>query len=157
MPPAGAEGEEVQEEGEGSEIEDEVQKRAAVFVEQLPFDRHPGRRRRQGLQAVVSQNLASGWSEDDLMEVCVAGLATANDRIAVWMSRLDPEELGPAPKAEQDDSEANLKPGWVPKPRRNSDGHQTWQDPDSHSYHAPKGQHQGWENPTDPDAYEGTF
>jgi len=120
--PVGQEGEEVQEEGEDStsKPDNEIEKRAAAFVEELPFDRHPGRRRRQGLQAVVAQALAIGWSEDDLMDICVGGLATANDRIACWMTRLDPEELGPAPKAEQDEpeSQTSTEPGYMSKCHR---------------------------------------
>lgn len=226
--PAEPEGEEVQEEGEGSETNNEVQKRAAALVAELPFDRHPGRRRRQGLEALVSQALVAGWSEVDLMEICVGGLATANDRIACWMTRLDPEELGPAPKAEQDDPEkrTSSEPGFlpkchrcdvartittdkgtarcpfcwgsvaqtfrerselwdaahavgieefgvvqpdgtakrwpapppcVPKPRREANGHKTWQNPAASVYGPPKREHVGWQNPTDPDAYDGTF
>lgn len=40
---------------------------------------------------------------------------------------------------------------------RSAPGHQTWQDPDSSTYRSPKREHVGWQNPTDPDAYEGTF
>lgn len=228
--PAEPEGEEVQEEGEGSEANDEVQKRAVAFVDELPFDRHPGRRRRQGLEALVSQALVAGWSEVDLMGICVGGLATANDYIACWMTRLDPEELGPAPKAGQDgfEPQSTSEPGFlpkchrcapdrtittdrgtarcpfcwgptsqtfqmrgeiwdaaravgieefgivqpdgaakrwpappasprVPKPRHGANGYQTWQNPNSSTYRAPKREHVGWQNPTDPDAYEGTF
>lgn len=224
---AGAEGEEVQEEGEGSEANDEIQKRAAAFVEELPFNRHSGRRRRLELQEVVAQNLAAGWAEADLMDICAWGLDTANDRIACWMTRLDPEDLGPGPKAGQDDSEQqpSSEPGFlpkchrcdvartittdrgtarcpfcwgstsqtfqergemwdaaravgieeagvvqadgaikrwpaaprVPKPRSEFGGHRTWHDPHASTYGAPKGGHVGWQNPTDPSAYDGEF
>ncbi|NUQ98331.1 MAG: hypothetical protein HOY79_17865 [Streptomyces sp.] len=226
----GKEGEEVQEEGEDSASSDEVQKRAVAFVEDLPFDRRPGYRRRQKLEAVVSQALAAGWLEDDLADICVGGLESADDRIAVWMFRLDPKELGPAPGAEQDDSETDppVEPGFmpkchrcapdrtittdrgtarcpfcwgpssqtfqdrgeiwdearavgiehagimqpngackrwpapppkpkVPKPRQPSSGHQTYQDADPRTFRPPKGEHVGWQNPTDPNAYDGTF
>jgi hypothetical protein len=118
--PRDEEGEEVQEEGEDSETNDEVQKRAVAFVDELPFDRHPGHRRRQKLEAVVAQALAAGWLEDDLADICVVGLESADDRIAVWMFRLKPEELGPAPKAEQDDPdlETVAEPGFMPKCHR---------------------------------------
>lgn len=150
-PSAGSEGVVVQEEGE--ENRQDARKRAEAFVEGLPFLNPPNRGRKQRLQTQVAHALAAGWSEGGLMAICEDSLSSADDRVNCWLYRLKPDQLGPAPKAGQDDPEISR----VPKPRQESGGHRTWSDPDSSTYRPPKREHVGWQNPTDPDAYEGTF
>lgn len=165
---AESEGVVVQEEGEGGKnvptrdapagkvvdfVADETMNQARLFVDKLPFLNPPGRGRKQRLQTLVAQNLAAGWSEADLMAICHEDLDTADNRVNCWLYRLKPSVLGAAPEAEQHDPQSKPK---VPKPRRSPDGHQTWADPDASAYRPPK-QHIGWQNPTDPDAYDGTF
>lgn len=142
----------VQEEGE--ENKQDARKRAESFLGDLPFLNPPGRDRKRRLQTLVEHALAAGWNEGDLMAVCEDSLNTADDRVNCWLYRLKPEKLGPAPKAGQDDPQLHSR---VPKQRRASDGHRTWSDPDASAYRPPKGQHIGWQNPTDPTAYDGTF
>lgn len=137
-------GEEVQEEGEGfdSQPADENTARAVAFVDRLPFDRNPTTAERADLVYLVGLWFKAGWSHDALMAKCEAGLDTAHDRIGAWIKfRLAADKV--------------CKP-----PANPAGGHQTYKDPPRSEYYNPKTRppsHQGFQNPTDPDAYNGSF
>lgn len=151
--PAEAEGVGVQGEGEGwktsddgkeaasqvvdSVADDPLMHQAVLFVDKLPFNARPTALERADLVHCASAWLAKGWSHEALMAKCDVGLEGVHKRIGVWRHRLDPRLIikEPAPAT----------------------GHQTYQDPHASKYGSPKGAHRAFQNPTDPDAYEGTF
>ena len=150
--PASEEGVVVQEEGEGGEnvptrhapagkvvdfvADDETMKQARIFVDKLPHDRQPSPLERAMLANDVARWLVEGWTHNALAAKCEAGLDKMDDRISVWRFRLQSKHVVKPPKA--------------------AAGHETYRDPSASAYRPPK-QHIGWQNPTDPDAYEGTF
>lgn len=150
---AAAEGVVVQEEGEaarpreGNKLagqvvdfvdDDETMRQAKLFVDKLPHDRQPTALERAQLAHYASQWLVAGWTHDALMIKCEAGLEKMDNRISVWRHRLQPDRV-------------------IKQPRSSGRGHKAWQDPAASTYGPPKREHVGWQNPTDPDAYEGTF
>jgi len=152
--PASEEGVVVQEGGEGGEniptrhapagkvvdfvADDETMKQARIFVDKLPHDRQPSPLERAMLANDVARWLVEGWTHDALAAKCEAGLDGADSRFLVWRYRLQKEFV--------------IKPPLV-----KATGHRTYENPDADAYRPPKGGHVGWQNPTDPDAYEGTF
>lgn len=73
------------------------------------------------------------------MAKCESNLGDVRNRISVWIDHRLPERRVTKP------------------PKLSESGHKTYQDPAASAYGPPKREHVGWQNPTDPDAYEGTF
>lgn len=148
---AESEGAGVQGEGEGWETrddaeaaspvvdsvaDDQLMHQAVLFVDKLPFDQRPNGDERTQLVYLASLWLAAGWSHEALMAKCESRLDDVRNRINVWINHRLPAERVTKP------------------PRSLTGGHQTYLDADPRAFRAP---HVGFQNPTDPNAYDGEF
>lgn len=122
-----------------SVADDSLMHQAVLFVDKLPFDQRPTNGERNQLVHLAGLWFAEGWTHEALMAKCESNLGDVRNRISVWINHRLPEQRVTKP------------------PKLSESGHQTYQDPATSAYGPPKREHVGWQNPTDPDAYEGTF
>lgn len=121
-----------------SVADDPLMHQAVLFVDKLPFDQRPTSSERTKLVDLAALWLAAGWTHEALMAKCESNLGNVRSRIDVWTNHRLPAHRVTKP----------------PSPTAN--GHRAYSDPNASAYRPPK-EHIGWQNPTDPDAYEGTF
>lgn len=85
--------------GGGDAAQQGEDKRAAVFVDGLPYrGRLPGPKQRKNLVRAAAAAFAGGWTEDALERQLTADTGNAKSMGAVYGYRLEPENL-PAPPA----------------------------------------------------------
>lgn len=122
----------------------ELQDRAEVFVDKLPFNRKPSRSERAELLRLVAVAFAAGWSDEGLRWQCERNLDDVGNRISMWIK----DRLNPAKNYIPREPSAP-----VPQQRASSE-HRGWRQDPNAVYGRPTRPSRGsYTNPTDNSGY----